>query len=348
MRNLTLAAVTVLIFTTAAHAQRTIAQITADVKAVRVADAAQRGPAAEKLDALAREAHALQAGQPAADEAALARSARALFTRAWAQMPWADALGQINAVVAEGRPAYLVPTARSARAGLSVRGLEKGETTFADAKKAVDDLIAADPKDSAAAPALYELSMRAADATERQAIEDRLLKDYAKSGEAARLLDERQQAKEIGKPFDLTFKDFRTGKEISLQRDLKGKIVVIDFWATWCAPCVAAFPELKRQYATYKPQGVEFISVSVDDSPADGGEAALKAYLDANPDLNWLHYYQGNGLESTFSKRWFVNSVPMVFVIDGDGILRANRALGHLDRLLPELIAKRDGAKKPS
>ena len=53
-------------------------------------------------------------------------------------------------------------------------------------------------------------------------------------------------------------------------KGLKGKVVVIDFWATWCGPCVAEMPTMKKLYAEYKDKGVEFIGVSLE---PEGGRA---------------------------------------------------------------------------
>ena len=127
-----------------------------------------------------------------------------------------------------------------------------------------------------------------------------------------------RQAEELGKPFELTFTDAISGREISVQKDLKGKVVVVDFWATWCPPCVRAVPGMKKLYAQYKDKGVEFIGVSLDLSEADGGLAALKDFVSKN-EIAWPQYHQGNG---DLSSRWAVDAIPTLFVIDADGEAR--------------------------
>ncbi|HUU60449.1 MAG TPA: TlpA disulfide reductase family protein, partial [Phycisphaerae bacterium] len=67
----------------------------------------------------------------------------------------------------------------------------------------------------------------------------------------------------IGRPFEAELATI-DGKKLSLPKDLAGKVVVIDFWATWCGPCVAEIPHMKKVYAEYKPKGVEFVGISLD------------------------------------------------------------------------------------
>jgi thiol-disulfide isomerase/thioredoxin len=160
---------------------------------------------------------------------------------------------------------------------------------------------------------------------------------YAGSTYASIAAGKALQADAIGKPLELSFNDFTSGKPVSVQKDLKGKIVVIIFWATWCGPCKAELPEEKRLYAEYKDRGVEFIGVSLDEPEKEGGRKALKEYLAENP-IPWPQYYQGNGVSSEFSSKFGVISVPQIFVIDRQGKL-ATMADGMLGTALREAVA---------
>ena len=112
----------------------------------------------------------------------------------------------------------------------------------------------------------------------------------------------RHQREAIGKPFDLEFTDAISGSTVSI-KGLKGKVVVIDFWATWCGPCVAEMPKMKELYAKYRDKGVEFIGVSLDQPKERGGLDKLKKFVKEN-EIAWPQYYQGNGWESEFLHSW--------------------------------------------
>ena len=113
----------------------------------------------------------------------------------------------------------------------------------------------------------------------------------------------------------------------------------LDFWATWCGPCIAEMPRLKKLYAEFKDKGVELISVSLDKPKEDGGLDALKAHVAKN-EMTWPQYYQGNSWNSEFSRSWGIHSIPKVFLIDQDGRLASTNARGKLKAMIPELLEK--------
>lgn len=124
---------------------------------------------------------------------------------------------------------------------------------------------------------------------------------------------------EIGKPIELKFTAL-DGREVDLAK-LKGKVVLIDFWATWCGPCVAEFPKLKATYEKWHDQGLEIISISLDDD-----KEALRNFLKKNGPAPWPQYFDGKGWGNQISFRFGINAVPTVFVVDKNGKLASNNA----------------------
>ncbi len=202
----------------------------------------------------------------------------------------------------------------------------------------VEEFLKLAPKDRRAPNLLAILWRSTEDEAKKGVLEDRILKDYPDSSTASMILGARKQKAAIGKPFELEFTDAIKETQVSM-KGLKGKVVVIDFWATWCGPCIAEIPNMKRIYAEYKDKGVEFIGVSLDQPKEQGGLDALKEYVAKN-EVQWPQYYQGNYWNSEFSKGWGINAIPAVFIVDADGNLYSVEARGKLETLIPELLKK--------
>ncbi len=133
----------------------------------------------------------------------------------------------------------------------------------------------------------------------------------------------------IGKPAqDFQVTDLK-GEELSL-KDLRGQVVLLDFWATWCGPCIAEIPNVKQTYAKYKDQNFQIIGISLDRSAEP-----LEAYT-KKEELGWLHYWDKSRKVSTMYK---VRGIPSTFLIDGDGVIRKTNLRGHtLEYAVAEMV----------
>ena len=119
------------------------------------------------------------------------------------------------------------------------------------------------------------------------------------------------------------------GKNISIA-SLKGKVVLIDFWASWCGPCRRAVPSLKNVYASYKAKGFEIYSVSLD-TDKDSWLEAVK-----EDGTQWLHVIDESGAAAG---KWDVNFIPNTFLLDKKGkIIAINPTEDELKTHLQKLL----------
>lgn len=103
-----------------------------------------------------------------------------------------------------------------------------------------------------------------------------------------------------------------TGKPLSIA-SYKGKVVLIDFWATWCGPCREELPNVIGIYKKNHGQGFEIIGVSLD-SDRDRLESFIKA-----KDMTWAQYFDGAGWNNQLAKKYGVDSIPMTYLLDRNG-----------------------------
>jgi peroxiredoxin len=122
------------------------------------------------------------------------------------------------------------------------------------------------------------------------------------------------------------------GKDVSLV-DYKGKLVLIEFWASWCGPCREENPNLVKQYQTYKDKGFEILSVSLD-SDKKSWVAAI-----AKDGLPWTHVSDLKGWNNEVGRLYGVRAVPASFLVGKDGkIVGAGLRGDALNKKLAEIL----------
>jgi thiol-disulfide isomerase/thioredoxin len=141
----------------------------------------------------------------------------------------------------------------------------------------------------------------------------------------------------LGKTFDLSFDDFRTGRRVTME-SLRGKVVVVDFWATWCLPCIESLPRMQATYAAYRDKGVEFIGVSLDEAEEKGGKRALTEFL-ANNDMPWPQFYTDG--DPTVQTKYGIRQIPTILILDRKGVVRTVDGHRLLERTLEQLVNER-------
>lgn len=169
--------------------------------------------------------------------------------------------------------------------------------------------------------------------TEAQALEAyepdraRELYDEVAANEDPELSDAAKAALDLmamrEEPMELSFTAV-DGRKVDLA-DLRGKVVLVDFWATWCPPCVEEVPQLVETYEKFKGLGFEIVGISLDED-----KAALEKFTAENK-MTWPQFFDGKGWENEFARRFKIQSVPTLWLLDREGKLVDANPRGRLE-----------------
>ena len=125
----------------------------------------------------------------------------------------------------------------------------------------------------------------------------------------------------VGSPFPDFSETDVNGKPISVAQ-YKGKIVLVDFWATWCGPCVGELPNVLKTYEKYHSKGFEIVGVSL-----DSDKSKLTSFIQAK-NMTWQQFFDGGGWKNKIAQKYTVHSIPATYLIDKDGKLLAKNLRG--------------------
>jgi thiol-disulfide isomerase/thioredoxin len=135
------------------------------------------------------------------------------------------------------------------------------------------------------------------------------------------------------------------GKSLAFPGDFKGRIILLDFWATWCGPCMAEGPGLVEARRKFGPKGFEILGISLD---AEGDLAKLRS-VTKEKGMAWRQVFGSSGGSQRVSQAYSIRSIPSPFLIDGDsGEILASGASLRGARLAPTIEAnlRRKGLMK--
>jgi peroxiredoxin len=150
-------------------------------------------------------------------------------------------------------------------------------------------------------------------------ISESILKDLGSSREANIAAQAQAQLRMIQlvlkrQPLDLEFQAIN-GQAVSL-KDLRGKVVLVDFWATWCGPCMQETPNVVAAYKQLHDHGLEIVGISLDQD-VDRVRAVTKQM-----GMTWPQYCDGKGWQNEISSQYGIRAIPATWILDKRGFVR--------------------------
>jgi thiol-disulfide isomerase/thioredoxin len=136
----------------------------------------------------------------------------------------------------------------------------------------------------------------------------------------------------VGKPVDIKFTAI-DGRAVDVA-NMKGKVVLIDFWATWCGPCMAELPNVKATYEKLHDKGFEIVGISFD------RDIDKLKQVTSREKMTWPQYFEGKGEGNKYGDEFGISGIPTMWLVDKKGMLRELNARENLEDKVAKLLAE--------
>ena len=134
-----------------------------------------------------------------------------------------------------------------------------------------------------------------------------------------------------GDPVNLTFPAI-DGSTVDLA-NLRGKVVLLDFWATWCPPCRGEVPTVVSVYNKYHSRGFEIVGISLDQS-----RDSLSQFI-ADNGMTWPEFFDGQGWGNSLARRFDIRFIPQMWLLDRQGRIITKDGRSDLDGQVSALLS---------